>query len=154
MNETYIAVAIILFVVIVVVHLASMTTFYVKCPPTKILIRTGVGGFISTKDSGLYIIPVLHQGTFLSLLPLRIEIDQNFELLDGHRIFNIMISDDYTLLKKAFNRMAGLNEDEIKELAKDIILSVAESDIQSKNIFDTIDEKLNEVGLTLLAKHR
>ena len=48
----------------------------------------------------------------------------------------------------------GLNEDEKKELAKDLVLSVVDSEIQPTNVFDEIEEKLNEIGLTILAKHK
>ena len=115
-------------------------------------------------------IPVIQDYAFLSLQPMQIDVgltnalcNQNIRI-NVPSVFTVGISTDEALMGNAANRLLGLTQDEIANLAKDIIfgqlrLVIASMTIEQinadretflRNIEQNVAEELNKIGLLLL----
>ncbi|WP_100611168.1 flotillin family protein [Confluentibacter lentus] len=147
---------------------------YKRCPSDRILVVYGkVGGGESAKcihGGAAFIIPVIQDYQFLDLTPISIEVNlvnalskQNIRVNVPSR-FTIGISTEPGIMQNAAERLLGLGQNEIQELAQEIIfgqlrLVVASMDIEEinsdrdkflTNISESVESELKKVGLKLI----
>jgi flotillin len=161
----------ILFVFILIV---AMIKRYKRCPSDRILVVYGkVGGGESAKcihGGAAFIFPVIQDYEFLDLTPISIEVNlinalskQNIRVNVPSR-FTIGISTEPGIMQNAAERLLGLGQNEIQDLAQEIIfgqlrLVVASMDIEEinndrdkflTNISQSVETELKKVGLKLI----
>lgn len=161
----------ILFIFILIV---AMIKRYKRCPSDRILVVYGkVGGGESAKcihGGAAFIFPVIQDYEFLDLTPISIEVNlvnalskQNIRVNVPSR-FTIGISTEPGIMQNAAERLLGLGQNEIQELAQEIIfgqlrLVVASMDIEEinsdrdkflTNISKSVESELKKVGLKLI----
>ena len=149
-------------------------TRYKKCPSDQIMVVFGkTGGHRASRcihGGAKFIWPIIQDYGFLSLRPVQLEVNlQNALCLQNIRInvpsvFTVGISTDETLMSNAANRLLGLNQQSIADLAKDIILGqlrlvIASMTIEQinsdretflHNVEDNVATELQKIGLQLL----
>ncbi len=147
---------------------------YKRCPSDRILVVYGkVGGGQSAKcihGGAAFILPIIQDYEFLDLTPISIEVNlinalskQNIRVNVPSR-FTIGISTEPGIMQNAAERLLGLGQNEIQELAQEIIfgqlrLVVASMDIEEinsdrdkflTNISKSVESELKKVGLKLI----
>ncbi|WP_046743197.1 flotillin family protein [Kordia zhangzhouensis] len=147
---------------------------YKRCPSDRILVVYGkVGGGQSAKcihGGAAFILPVIQDYEYLDLTPISIEVNlvnalskQNIRVNVPSR-FTIGISTEPGIMQNAAERLLGLGQHEIQELAQEIIfgqlrLVVASMDIEEinsdrdkflTNISESVESELKKVGLKLI----
>ncbi|ADY28862.1 MULTISPECIES: flotillin family protein [Cellulophaga] len=165
-----IAVAILFFFIIII----SFIRRYKRCPSDRILVVYGkVGGGNSAKcihGGAAFIWPVVQDYEFLDLTPISIEVNlvnalskQNIRVNVPSR-FTIGISTEPGVMQNAAERLLGLGQSQIQDLAQEIIfgqlrLVVASMDIEEinndrdkflTNISQSVETELKKVGLKLI----
>lgn len=171
-----------LIVVVVVLLLGtflSLLSRYKKCPSDKILViygkvgRTQGGANKSAKcihGGAAFIWPIIQHYEFLNLTPISINVNltnalskQNIRI-DVPSRFTVGISTETGIMQNAAERLLGLRQNEIEELAKDIIfgqlrLVVATMDIEEINtdrdkflaaVSRNVESELKKIGLRLI----
>ena len=161
----------VLFIFIVLI---SFIRRYKRCPSDRILVVYGkVGGGQSAKcihGGAAFIWPVIQDYQFLDLTPISIEVNlvnalskQNIRVNVPSR-FTIGVSTEPGIMQNAAERLLGLGQNEIQELAQEIIfgqlrLVVASMDIEEinsdrdkflTNISQSVESELKKVGLKLI----
>ncbi|MFK8060939.1 MAG: flotillin family protein [Polaribacter sp.] len=161
----------ILFIFILII---AMIKRYKRCPSDRILVVYGkVGGGESAKcihGGAAFIFPVIQDYEFLDLTPISIEVNlvnalskQNIRVNVPSR-FTIGISTEPGVMQNAAERLLGLGQNEIQDLAQEIIfgqlrLVVASMDIEEinndrdkflTNISQSVETELKKVGLKLI----
>lgn len=167
-------IAVIFAILFVFVFLIILIKRYKRCPSDRILVVYGkVGGGQSAKcihGGAAFIIPVIQDYQFLDLTPISIEVNlvnalskQNIRVNVPSR-FTIGVSTEPGIMQNAAERLLGLNQDNIQELAQEIIfgqlrLVVASMDIEEinsdrdkflTNISQSVESELKKVGLKLI----
>ncbi|MEN3323961.1 SPFH domain-containing protein [Mariniflexile soesokkakense] len=167
-------VAIIFAVLFVFIFFIVLVRRYKRCPSDRILVVYGkVGGGQSAKcihGGAAFIVPVIQDYQFLDLTPISIEVNlvnalskQNIRVNVPSR-FTIGISTEPGIMQNAAERLLGLGQNEIQELAQEIIfgqlrLVVASMDIEEinsdrdkflTNISESVESELKKVGLKLI----
>ena len=162
--------AILFFFIIII----SFIRRYKRCPSDRILVVYGkVGGGNSAKcihGGAAFIWPVIQDYQFLDLTPISIEVNlvnalskQNIRVNVPSR-FTIGVSTEPGIMQNAAERLLGLGQNEIQELAQEIIfgqlrLVVASMDIEEinsdrdkflTNISQSVESELKKVGLKLI----
>jgi len=169
--------SLILFVFVGLFIFLLITVFirrYKRCPSDRILVVYGkVGGGQSAKcihGGAAFILPVIQDYEYLDLTPISIEVNlinalskQNIRVNVPSR-FTIGISTEPGVMQNAAERLLGLGQNEIQELAQEIIfgqlrLVVASMDIEEinsdrdkflSNISGSVESELKKVGLKLI----
>ncbi|WP_340155606.1 SPFH domain-containing protein [uncultured Winogradskyella sp.] len=166
-----VAIFVVLFIVLTLIILIKR---YKRCPSDRILVVYGkVGGGQSAKcihGGAAFIIPVIQDYEFLELTPISIEVNlvnalskQNIRVNVPSR-FTIGVSTEPGIMQNAAERLLGLGQNEIQELAQEIIfgqlrLVVASMDIEEinndrdkflTNISQSVESELKKVGLKLI----
>jgi flotillin len=161
----------ILFIFIVLMTLVKR---YKRCPSDRILVVYGkVSGGGSAKcihGGAAFIFPVIQDYQFLDLTPISIEVNlvnalskQNIRVNVPSR-FTIGVSTEPGIMQNAAERLLGLGQSQIQELAQEIIfgqlrLVVASMDIEEinndrdkflTNISQSVETELKKVGLKLI----
>jgi flotillin len=161
----------ILFIFIVLMTLVKR---YKRCPSDRILVVYGkVSGGGSAKcihGGAAFIFPVIQDYQFLDLTPISIEVNlvnalskQNIRVNVPSR-FTIGVSTEPGVMQNAAERLLGLGQSQIQELAQEIIfgqlrLVVASMDIEEinndrdkflTNISQSVETELKKVGLKLI----
>jgi len=163
--------ATLLFLVAIVIFFAQR---YKRCPPDKVMVvygRTDKGKASRTIHGGAALVwPLIQDYAFLSLNPITINIDlRNALSLQNIRInvpstFTIGVSTESHIMANAAERLLGLKQPEIEEMAKEIIfgqlrLTVASLTIeqinQDRDAFleltrTNVDTELQKIGLYLI----
>ena len=163
--------ATILFLVAIVIFFAQR---YKRCPPDKVMVvygRTDKGKASRTIHGGAALVwPLIQDYAFLTLTPITINIDlRNALSLQNIRInvpstFTIGVSTEKQIMANAAERLLGLKQTDIEEMAKEIIfgqlrLTVASLTIeqinQDRDAFleltrKNVDTELQKVGLYLI----
>ena len=167
-------IAIIFAILFVFVFLIVLVKRYKRCPSDRILVVYGkVGGGQSAKcihGGAAFIYPVIQDYQFLDLTPISIEVNlvnalskQNIRVNVPSR-FTIGVSTEPGIMQNAAERLLGLNQNDIQELAQEIIfgqlrLVVASMDIEEinndrdkflTNISQSVESELKKVGLKLI----
>jgi len=166
--------ALIFGVLFIFLFLIVLIRRYKRCPSDKILVVYGkVGGGQSAKcihGGAAFILPVIQDYEFLDLTPISIEVNlvnalskQNIRVNVPSR-FTIGVSTEPGIMQNAAERLLGLGQNEIQELAQEIIfgqlrLVVASMDIEEinndrdkflTNISASVESELKKVGLKLI----
>jgi flotillin len=168
-------------IIIVAIFITIIAVFarYKKCPSDKVLVvygMTGKGKDGETRSAkcihggAAFIWPVIQSYKFLDLTPISIEVNltnalskQNIRV-DVPSRFTVGISTESTIMPNAAERLLGLPQKEIQELAKDIIfgqlrLVVATMDIEEinsdrdkflLNVASNVEAELKKIGLKLI----
>ncbi len=166
--------ALIFGVLFIFLMLIILIKRYKRCPSDRILVVYGkVGGGKSAKcihGGAAFIMPVIQDYQFLDLTPISIEVNlvnalskQNIRVNVPSR-FTIGVSTEPGIMQNAAERLLGLGQNEIQELAQEIIfgqlrLVVASMDIEEinsdrdkflTNISQSVESELKKVGLKLI----
>ncbi|MDO7171086.1 flotillin family protein [Mariniflexile sp. AS56] len=166
--------AVIFAVLFVFIFFIVLIKRYKRCPSDRILVVYGkVGGGQSAKcihGGAAFIIPVIQDYQFLDLTPISIEVNlvnalskQNIRVNVPSR-FTIGVSTEPGIMQNAAERLLGLGQNDIQELAQEIIfgqlrLVVASMDIEEinsdrdkflTNISESVESELKKVGLKLI----
>ncbi|WP_166383577.1 flotillin family protein [Polaribacter sp. 11A2H] len=161
-------------ILFVFILLIAMIKRYKRCPSDRILVVYGkVGGGESAKcihGGAAFIWPVIQDYEFLDLTPISIEVNlvnalskQNIRVNVPSR-FTIGVSTEPGIMQNAAERLLGLDQDSIQDLAQEIIfgqlrLVVASMDIEEinndrdkflTNISQSVETELKKVGLKLI----
>lgn len=167
-------IAIVAAILFVFVFIVILIRRYKRCPSDRILVVYGkVGGGQSAKcihGGAAFIIPVIQDYEFLELTPISIEVNlvnalskQNIRVNVPSR-FTIGVSTEPGIMQNAAERLLGLGQNEIQDLAQEIIfgqlrLVVASMDIEEinndrdkflTNISQSVEMELKKVGLKLI----
>ncbi len=159
--------------VVLFVTILALISRYKRCPSDKILVIYGRTGGTSAKcvhGGGAFIWPVIQDYAFLDLKPISIEANltnalsrQNIRV-DVPCRFTIAISTEADSMNTAAERLLGLSQEQIQELAKDILfgqlrLVIATMTIEEinsdrdkflENISKNVDSELKKIGLKLI----
>lgn len=175
----YLVIAVIAAVVVVFMLLVSLFKRYKRCPSDRILVVYGkVGRGISDEarsakcihGGAAFIWPVIQDYAFLNLTPLSIEINLTSALsqqnirVDVPSRFTVGISTEPGVMDNAAERLLGQSQDDISNLAKDIIfgqlrLVVATMEIEEINsnrdkflaaVSSNVEAELKKIGLKLI----
>ncbi len=146
---------------------------YKKCPSDKILViygKTGSGSSKCLAGGAAFVVPILQDYAYLDLHPISIDVDlhgalsrQNIRVNVPSR-FTVAISTEPGVMTSAAERLLNRNQDEIREMAKDIIfgqlrLVVATMDIEEinsdrdkflANVYHNVGAELGKIGLELI----
>ncbi|MGK0446993.1 MAG: flotillin [Polaribacter sp.] len=161
-------------ILFIFILLIAMVKRYKRCPSDRILVVYGkVSGGESAKcihGGAAFIFPVIQDYQFLDLTPISIEVNlvnalskQNIRVNVPSR-FTIGVSTEPGIMQNAAERLLGLDQDSIQELAQEIIfgqlrLVVASMDIEEinsdrdkflTNISKSVESELKKVGLKLI----
>ena len=161
-----------LFILFIV--LIGIAARYKKCPSDQVLVIFGkTKGDKAARcihGGAAFIWPVIQDYGFLSLRPLQIEVNltnalcmQNIRI-NVPSVFTVGVSTDNSLMGNAANRLLGISQEEIADLAKDIIfgqlrLIIATMDIEEINadrdkflvaVSKNVEIELKKIGLRLI----
>lgn len=168
--------AVVLFLFILIV---SFFRRYKRCPSDRILVvygKVGRGGSDESRSAkcihggAAFIWPVIQDYSFLDLTPISIEINLTSALskqnirVDVPSRFTVGISTEPGIMTNAAERLLGLSQDNISNLAKDIIfgqlrLVVATMEIEEINsnrdlflaaVSSNVEAELKKIGLKLI----
>ena len=175
----YIVVVVSLGILFVFILLISFLRRYKRCPSDRILVIYGKIGrgkeaeYRSARcihGGASFIWPVIQNYAFLDLTPIPIEINLKSALskqnirVDVPSIFTVGITTEAGVMTNAAERLLGQTQEEISNLAKDIIfgqlrLVVATMDIEEINsnrdlfleaVSSNVEAELKKVGLKLI----
>lgn len=179
MSESFIII-IAVAVIFVFVMLIGIFRRYKRCPSDRILVVYGKVGSHAGTDVGrsakcihggaAFIWPIIQDYSFLDLTPISIEVNltnalsrQNIRV-DVPSRFTVGISTEEGVMNNAAERLLGLSQQNIHDLAKDIIfgqlrLVVATMDIEEinsnrdkflANVASNVEAELKKIGLKLI----
>jgi len=178
MNDYFlimVSIAVLFFFIIIV----AMLKRYKRCPSDRILVVYGkVGKGVESESrsakcihgGAAFIWPVIQSYQFLDLTPISIEINLKSALskqnirVDVPSRFTVGISTEAGVMTNAAERLLGLTQESISNLAKDIIfgqlrLVVATMDIEEINsnrdkflaaVSSNVEAELKKIGLKLI----
>jgi flotillin len=168
------ALPIIAFVVLVISTIAFLASRYKRCPSDKILViygRVGTGQSANCiHGGGTLVWPLIQDYAYMTLTPMTISIPLQKALsMQNIRInvpstFTVGISTEPGVMNNAAERLLKLGQEEIEEMAKEIIfgqlrLTVASLTIEQINqdresfldsIRKNVAPELNKIGLYLI----
>lgn len=172
----FVIAAAILFVFILII---SFFRRYKRCPSDRVLVvygKVGKGGTSESRSAkcihggAAFVWPIIQDYDFLDLTPISIEINltnalskQNIRV-DVPSRFTVGISTESGIMTNAAERLLGLSQDDVSNLAKDIIfgqlrLVVATMDIEEINsnrdkfleaVSSNVEAELKKIGLKLI----
>lgn len=177
--ENYFVVMVSIAVLFVFIVIVAMTKRYKRCPSDRILVVYGKVGKGSDSESrsakcihggAAFIWPIIHSYEFLDLTPISIEINLKSALskqnirVDVPSRFTVGISTEPSIMTNAAERLLGLSQEAISNLAKDIIfgqlrLVVATMEIEEINsnrdkflaaVSSNVEAELKKIGLKLI----
>ncbi len=146
---------------------------YKRCPSDKILViygKTNSGSAKCLAGGAAFVWPVVQDYAYLDLHPISIDVDlhgalsrQNIRVNVPSR-FTVAISTEAGVMTNAAERLLNRNEDEIRDMSKDIIfgqlrLVVATMDIEEinsdrdkflANVYHNVGTELRKIGLELI----
>jgi flotillin len=168
------AVVIIAFVLLICMTLVFLASRYKRCPSDQILVIYGKVGAGQSADcihgGGALVWPLIQDYAYMDLTPMTINIPlQNALSMQNIRInvpstFTVGISTEPGIMNNAAERLLNLPQEEIEEMAKEIIfgqlrLTVASLTIEQINqdrerfleeIRTNVAPELNKIGLYLI----
>ncbi|MBN2613652.1 MAG: flotillin family protein [Bacteroidales bacterium] len=177
--EQYLVLVVTLAILFVFILIVTFLRRYKRCPSDRILViygKVGKGHEAESRSSkcihggAAFIWPVIQDYEFLDLTPISIEINLKSALskqnirVDVPSIFTVGISTEPGVMSNAAERLLGLAQQDISNLAKDIIfgqlrLVVATMDIEEINsnrdlfldaVSRNVEAELKKVGLKLI----
>ncbi len=177
--ENYFVMMVSIAVLFLFIIIVAMTKRYKRCPSDRILVVYGKVGKGSDSESrsakcihggAAFIWPIIHAYEFLDLTPISIEINLKSALskqnirVDVPSRFTVGISTEPSIMNNAAERLLGLSQEAISNLAKDIIfgqlrLVVATMEIEEINsnrdkflaaVSSNVEAELKKIGLKLI----
>jgi len=178
LSSTIVPIIILIAVITIIVFTFAMSR-YRRCPSDKILVIYGRVGKSTGGDTrsascihggAAFVWPVIQDYRYLDLTPMSIEVNltnalsrQNIRV-DVPSRFTVGISNESGVMQNAAERLLGLNHNDIKELAKDILfgqlrLVIATMDIEEinsdrdmflANVSKNVEQELKKIGLKLI----
>ncbi len=179
MQGQYVPILIAVVVLFLFILIVSFFRRYKRCPSDRILVvygKVGKGGAAASRSAkcihggAAFIWPVIQDYSFLDLTPISIEINltnalskQNIRV-DVPSRFTVGVSTESGVMTNAAERLLGLTQTDISNLAKDIIfgqlrLVVATMDIEEINsnrdkflaaVSSNVEAELKKIGLKLI----
>lgn len=169
----FLVVGVVVVLFLLTVLLVFFASRYRRCPSNRILVIWGRSGDRSAKcyhGGGKFVWPIIQDYGYMSLEPLSIDIPLEGALsLNNIRVnvpstFTVGISKSPVLMANAAERLLGLNAQQIREQAQDIILGqlrlvIATLSIEEINtdrekfmslINENVTQEINKVGLELI----
>lgn len=162
------------FIVLAVMLLLFFVSRYKRCPSDNILVIYGkTGGGSSAKcihGGAAFIWPVIQDYRFLDLRPMSIDVNLQ-DALSKQNIrvsvpaqFTVAISNQPNLMQAAAERLLGMEIQNIRNLAHDIIMGqmrlvIANMDIEELNsdrdkfvsaVYEHVGHELHKIGLDLI----
>lgn len=162
-----------IFVILLSIFL-GMAARYKRCPSDRVLVVYGrVGGGKSAKcihGGATFVLPLLQDFQYLDLTPMPIEIPlkgalsrQNIRI-NTPSTFTVGIATEPGVMENAAERLLGLDQNSVRDLAKDIIFGqmrvvIATMSIEEinsdrdkliSNIANGVEVELKKVGLRLI----
>jgi len=161
-------------VLLVLFFLTMLVRQYRRCPSNRILVVYGkVAGQRAAKcmhGGGTFIVPLLQSYSYLNLEPMTIEIELTSALskknirVNVPSTFTIGISTAPDIMNNAAERLLGLNDKEVANQARDIILgqmrlviatlSIEEINQDREKFLDLVNKnvstEINKIGLELI----
>jgi flotillin len=155
------------------VMMLFLITRYKRCPSDRILVIYGKTGGTSARclaGGAAFVWPVIQDYEYLDLAPISIDVDlqgalskQNIRVAVPSR-FTVAVSNEPGVMENAAERLLGKTNDDIMQIAKDIIfgqlrLVVATMDIEEinsdrdkflNNVSSNVGTELKKIGLTLI----
>jgi len=155
------------------VMMLFLITRYKRCPSDRILVIYGKTGGTSARclaGGAAFVWPVIQDYEYLDLAPISIDVDlqgalskQNIRVAVPSR-FTVAVSNEPGVMENAAERLLGKTNDDIMQIAKDIIfgqlrLVVATMDIEEinsdrdkflNNVSSNVGTELRKIGLTLI----
>ncbi len=179
MVNQYVVIGIVVAAIFVFILFVAMIRRYKRCPSDRILVVYGKVGKGKTNESrsakcihggAAFIWPIIQSYDFLDLTPISIEINLTSALskqnirVDVPSRFTVGISTEPGIMDNGAERLLGLSQDDISNLAKDIIfgqlrLVVATMDIEEINsnrdkflaaVSSNVEAELKKIGLKLI----
>ena len=147
---------------------------YKRCPSNRVLViygKTGGGNAARcVHGGGRFIVPLIQDYAFLSLEPIQIEVPLKGALsmenirVNVPSVFTVAIGTDPATMQNAAIRLLGLNTDEVKQQAQDIIFGQLRQVIASmmieeinrnrdkflQSIQNSLEPELEKIGLVLI----
>ncbi|RKD91066.1 flotillin family protein [Mangrovibacterium diazotrophicum] len=177
--DNYFVVMVSVAVLFLFIIIMAMVKRYKRCPSDRILVVYGkVGKGINSESrsakcihgGAAFIWPIIHSYEFLDLTPISIEINLKSALskqnirVDVPSRFTVGVSTEPSIMTNAAERLLGLSQESISNLAKDIIfgqlrLVVATMDIEEINsnrdkflaaVSSNVEAELKKIGLKLI----
>ncbi|MGD9931613.1 MAG: flotillin family protein [Mangrovibacterium sp.] len=177
--DNYFVIMVSIAVLFLFIIIVAMTKRYKRCPSDRILVVYGkVGKGINSESrsakcihgGAAFIWPIIHAYEFLDLTPISIEINLRSALskqnirVDVPSRFTVGISTEPSIMNNAAERLLGLSQESISNLAKDIIfgqlrLVVATMEIEEINsnrdkflaaVSSNVEAELKKIGLKLI----
>ncbi len=177
--DNYFVILVSIAVLFVFIIIVAMTKRYKRCPSDRILVVYGkVGKGVNSESrsakcihgGAAFIWPIIHSYEFLDLTPISIEINLKSALskqnirVDVPSRFTVGVSTEPSIMTNAAERLLGLSQESISNLAKDIIfgqlrLVVATMDIEEINsnrdkflaaVSSNVEAELKKIGLKLI----
>jgi flotillin len=154
--------------------LLFLATRYRRCPANKVLVisgKVGAGNSAKCISGGAALIwPVFQESAFLSLEPIQIDIPLKDALsfenirVSVPSVFTVAIGNDSVVRQNAATRLLGLDQNQIRRNAQDIIFGQLRQVIASMrieeinrdrdsflhNIQQSLEPELKKIGLVLL----
>ncbi len=151
-----------------------MLSRYRRCPSDQVLVVYGKTGNGQSSNcihgGGTFVWPLIQDYAYLSLTPMTINIPLKGALslknirIDVPSTFTVGISTDTAIMQNAAQRLLGLNQNSIEEMAKEIIfgqlrLTVASLTIEQINqdremflesVSKNVEPELAKIGLNLI----
>ncbi len=174
-NHPEIAIMIGLAVMVFVMIFLTLSTRYKRCPSNRILVVYGkmTGSPTGTRclhGGARLVLPLIQDFAYLNLEPIQIEIPLKGALsMENIRVsvpsvFTVAIGTDPQTMQQAAIRILGLNVEEVKQQASDIILGQLRQVIASMgiedinrdrekflhNIQNSLEPELQKIGLVLI----
>jgi len=175
----YLLIIVAVAVIFIITLIYSLFRRYKRCPSDKLLVVYGKVGKGSNDENrsartihggAAFIWPIIQDYQFLELTPISIEVNLTSALsrqnirVDVPSRFTVGISTEPGVMNNAAERLLGLDQDEIHNLAKDIIfgqlrLVVATMDIEEINsnrdkflsaVSSNVEAELKKIGLKLI----
>ena len=153
----------------------TLATRYQRCPSNRVLVIFGkmTGSPTGTRclhGGARLVLPLIQDYAFLSLAPIQIEIPLKGALsMENIRVsvpsvFTVAVGTDLQTMQQAAIRLLGLNIEEVKQQASDIILGQLRQVIASMGIEDinrdrdkflhniqtSLEPELQKIGLVLI----
>lgn len=147
---------------------------YKRCPSNRILViygKVGGGNTAKTVHGGAaFVLPLIQDYAYLNLEPMQIEVPLKGALsmenirVNVPSVFTVAIGTDQEVMQNASIRLLGLDADEVKQQAADIIFGQLRQVIASmriedinrdrekflENIQKSLEPELKKIGLVLI----
>jgi len=175
-DSTYLWLAAIAVAVMVVffIFIITLSRYYRRCPSNRVLVIYGkAGGGNAAKcihGGAAFVIPLIQDYSYLSLEPIQIEIPLRGALsmenirVNVPSVFTVAVGTSPEVMQNAAIRLLGLNIQEVKHQAADIIFGQLRQVIASMRIEDinrdreaflhqiqnSLEPELKKIGLVLI----